>query len=322
MDFLEFKTGCDDEGRRLDKVLRTFAPYLTLSQIYKSLRKGLIKVNQKKAQPEYKIQPGDIIYAADFLINSNNKTSESETGAQKTSLDTDNFDIPIVFNNEHFLILNKMPGINIHPAKKDEYALTDFVNKFYEDRHKNDSLSFKPGPLHRLDKMTGGLVCFSMSHMGASWFTQNMKNHQIKKTYIAVVQGIIKDAVTWTDTISKDKKTTDKSSFHTVKINSEEGKTAVTKVFPVKSGIYKGQQLSVVEFQIQTGRQHQIRAQASSHGFALWGDTAYDGIKNNINGGKYLLYACKLEFPQNELGLPQKLQIDIPLDIQEILKAL
>ncbi|MBO4533257.1 MAG: RluA family pseudouridine synthase [Treponema sp.] len=318
MDFLEFKTGHDDTGRRLDKVLRIFAPSLSLAQIYKSLRKGLIKVNQKKAQPDYKIQEGDIIYAADFLIN--NCNDEKKTIKKLPSAKT--FDIPVVFCNEHLLILNKPAGINIHPAKKGEYSLTDFAMSIYQDSHKKDSLAFKPGPLHRLDKMTGGLVCFSMSYEGASWFCLNMKNHLIQKTYISVVQGIIDKPEHWEDLLSKAQDVDAKGIFHTVKLNSEDGKTAITKVFPVKSGLYKGQKLSVVEFKILTGRQHQIRAQAAGHGHALWGDTAYGGSKTSKNNGKYMLYAYKLEFPQNELGIPQAVQIKLPGDIKEVLDLL
>jgi 23S rRNA pseudouridine955/2504/2580 synthase len=322
MDFLEFKTGPDDQGRRLDKVLRIFAPSLSLSEIYKSLRKGLIKVNQKKSQPDYRIKPGDIIYAADFLINSKNNGKNEAVVQKKAAEVPKTDDIKIVFENEHFLVLDKPAGINIHPAKKNEYALTDFAVNYYNAVHKNDSLSFKPGPLHRLDKMTGGLVCFSMSSKGAKWFSQNMKDHQIKKTYIAVVQGNMANTQTWTDLLQKqDEDAQNKDKFHTVKVG-QEGKTGITKAIPVKSGLYKGEQLTVVEFKIETGRQHQIRSQSGFHGFPLWGDTAYGGNKNSQNDGKYLLFAYKLEFGQNELGLPPVLQLEYPDKIKQILNSL
>lgn len=321
MDFLEFKTGPDDLDRRLDKVLRIFAPSLSLSEIYKGLRKGLIKVNNKKAGPDYRIKEGDIICAAEFLINTQNKKKNGLESKKKLHKSSD-FDIPVVFKNEHFLILNKPAGINIHPAGKDEYSLTDFVLNLYKTQAKNDSLSFKPGPLHRLDKMTGGLVCFSMSYRGAKWFSQNMKNHEIKKTYIGLVQGILKESQTWTDLLQKDSALKNNSgNFHTVQIG-QEGKTGITQIIPVKSGFYKGEALSLVEFKIQTGRQHQIRAQSASHGFPLWGDTAYGGTKNNENKGKYSLFAFKLDFPDNELGLPPSLQLEYPPQIKELLNSL
>lgn len=314
MDFLEFKTGQDDQDRRLDKVIRIFIPELTLSQVYQSLRKGLIKVNQKKAKADYRIQAGDIIYAAKFLIGEEGKKEKEPLHSVKEK----HFDISIIFENEDILILNKPAGINIHPAKAGDYALTDFVLEHYKAGHNKDSLSFKPGPLHRLDKMTGGLVCFSMSSKGARWFTQNMKNHQIKKTYIALVQGQFKNEESWQDRLEKKEDTTGNSAFHTVKISESQGKIAITRAIPLKNGLYKGQKISLVEYQIQTGRQHQIRAQSAEHGFPLWGDTAYGADKNEANSGKYTLFAYKLEFPQNELGIPCKIELDFPQRIKDI----
>lgn len=304
MDFLEFKTGPDDNGRRLDKVLRIFNEALSLAQIYKALRKGLIKVNNKKAQPDYRIQDKDVIYIAKFLCQTEEKP-EISTVSVKNPVKNE---LEIVFNNEHFIIVNKPAGINIHPATKNEISLIDLVNDYYSKNYKNESLAFKPGPLHRLDKMTSGLICFSASYDGAKYFSNIMQEHGIKKTYKAIVQGKMTEKQEWIDLLKKEDNT---KGFHTVKV-CEEGKQSITRAIPVKTMTVNGQELTEVEFEIQTGRQHQIRAQASYHGFPLWGDTAYGGKKDANNGGKYFLCAYKLEFPQNELGLPQKIEIECP----------
>ena len=301
MDFLEFKTGTDDKGRRLDKVLRIFNASLSLAQIYKALRKGLIKVNNKKSQPDYRIQDQDVISIAKFLIQNDKKPGAEPKNPVKTELE-------VVFKNEHFIIVNKPAGINIHPANKKEASLIELVNDYYSKNYKNDSLAFKPGPLHRLDKMTSGLVCFSASYEGARWFSSQMQEHGIKKTYKAIVQGKMTEPRQWEDLLQKDDEA---QGYHTVKI-SQEGKKSITIATPVKTGIVNGQELTEVEFRIETGRQHQIRAQASYHDFPLWGDTAYGGKKDKYNGGRYYLCAYKLEFPQNELGLPPVIEIECP----------
>lgn len=301
MDFLEFKIGTDDKGRRLDKVLRIFNASLSLAQIYKALRKGLIKVNNKKSQPDYRIQDQDVISIAKFLIQNDQKPEVEPKNPAKTELE-------VVFKNEHFIIVNKPAGINIHPANKKEASLIELVNDYYSKNYKNDSLAFKPGPLHRLDKMTSGLVCFSASYEGARWFSSIMQEHGIKKTYKAIVQGKMTEPLQWEDLLQKDDEA---QGYHTVKI-SQEGKKSITIATPVKAGIVNGQELTEVEFRIETGRQHQIRAQASYHDFPLWGDTAYGGKKDKYNGGRYYLCAYKLEFPQNELGLPPVIEIECP----------
>ena len=68
MDFTDFKTGKDDIGRRLDKVIKIFLPSIPLSNLYQSLRKNLIKINGKKQKPEYKIAADDILSIADVLL--------------------------------------------------------------------------------------------------------------------------------------------------------------------------------------------------------------------------------------------------------------
>ena len=110
MDFTDFKTGADDTGRRLDKVIRIFVPTATLPNIYKSLRKGFIKVNGVKANPDYRINDGDIITIADFLIKESQSQGQDECkGLCRSDPGVQNIldKNLIVFENEHILILNK-----------------------------------------------------------------------------------------------------------------------------------------------------------------------------------------------------------------------
>ena len=301
MDFTDFNTGKDDIGRRLDKVIRIFIPDLPLSNIYKAMRKGLVKINGKKSKPEYKITEGDILSIADVLLNKEEKQSFLKTGLYK-------IEELIVYENENILILNKPSGINVHKAAKDEISLADLVSDYYDRTHKNQSISFKPGPLHRLDKMTCGLVCFSMSLEGAKWFNEQMQAHKIKKTYSATVEGTVTKNQKWSDYIIKEDETG--NEFHTVKViagNTEQlpqdAKNCITTIIPVKSFEINGKPYTKVHFEIETGRQHQIRAQSAFHGYPLVSDTAYGAAKGPL---PFDLCAFKLEFAD-------KLTCEIPL---------
>ncbi|MCF0125473.1 MAG: RluA family pseudouridine synthase, partial [Treponema sp.] len=180
MDFRSFKCGKNDEGRRLDKVLRIFLPDISLSLIYKYIRNGLIRVNNKKQKENYRVECEDIIQIADFLFN-NDSEATNKNNAPVLFIENQ-----IIFKNEHILILNKPYDVKVHG---DKYSLDSAVKNFYEKNIKNDSLSFKPGPLHRLDRKTTGLVAFSLSYKGAEWFSENIKNHNIKKTYSGIIEG-------------------------------------------------------------------------------------------------------------------------------------
>ncbi len=323
MDFTEFNTGKDDEGRRLDKIIRIFIPSITLSNIYKSLRKGLIKVNNKTQEPSYKICTGDIIKIATLLLK--DKPAENP---QKTTYNK----LKIVFENKHLLVIDKPAGINVQKASKEEISLTDLVLQYVNSQKKRDSLSFKCGPMHRIDKMTCGLVCFSKSTGCAVWFTNQMKNHTIKKQYYAIVQGKILKEEIWQDNIIKEtSKNDEKKLFQKVKVINKQIKDSdknekllqcITKIKPLKVGNLNNQTLSFVNCQIETGRKHQIRSQASFHGHSLWGDTAYNGKFDKFNNGKYFLQAYKIEFPQNEFDIPKQIEIELAPELKNIIEKL
>ncbi len=301
MDFKDFIAGKEDDGRRLDKVIRVIIPGQNLSNLYKSLRKGLIKINGKKAEPSYKICINDKISVAVVLLQDEEKSEVQNDFSFLLKL--------IVFENEHFLILNKPAGMLVQKSKKDEPALDDYVKAYLLSQGTEKGLSFKSGPLHRIDKNTCGLVCFSKSLEGAKWFSRELKNNNIKKEYLAVVQGKLPKSMKWTDYISKNE---NNGGFQTVKVQSapaNDAKIAISKITPVKTEEYKGLPITFAKVEIKTGRHHQIRAQAAFHGYPLFGDTAYGGTKSDFNDGNYYLCACKLEFPQNELGLPQTLSL-------------
>ena len=134
MDFSDFKTGKDDEGRRLDKVVRIFISDTALSAIYKSLRKGLIKVNGNKAAPDYRIQKDDVITIANLLLkDSCQKQSEAVEQADKI------IEKLRVFENEHLLILNKPTGMKVQGSRKDDISLQRIVEAYYKANFSNDS---------------------------------------------------------------------------------------------------------------------------------------------------------------------------------------
>ena len=325
MEFSKFKFGQDDISRRLDKVIRIFANNLSLPEIYKSIRKGLIRVNNHKSKSEYRIQENDEIEIATFLLN---KTGLSGNDNQKNHNDFSNEKMPeIVFENENILIVNKPYDVNVHG---DENSLDKVIQQYFDNKSHEKSLSFKPGPLHRLDKKTTGLLAFSKSLEGARWFSENIQNHNIKKKYYGLVNGKIVSEEIWQDVIIEDDES---KGFHKViakKITknnmsqvSLEGadKIAETVATPLAYGSYDNDPVTLVEFNIKTGRKHQIRAQSSLHNHSLLGDTAYGSEKLKFGSQDFYLTAKELIFPKdNPLNIPCDLVINLPDDFIKILK--
>ena len=242
MDFTYFTTSENDEGRRLDRILKRILPEINASVIFKSLRKGLIKINDKKAECSVHVAKGDTIKIASFLLNAtdlkNNSANNSESNKSKNTKESCT-DIETVFKNEYVWIINKPYGIPVQPSESSKTSVAEIISAKSSASEK-DSLSFRTGPLHRLDTFTTGLLAFSQNLIGAQWFSKaisggtenNTDDKKINKIYIGIVQGRLDSNRTWKNNIADSDN--NKSSFHSVKVVDEkEGQVAITKAFPL-----------------------------------------------------------------------------------------
>ena len=271
-DVIEYTAGTDDDGRRLDRVVRRMLATVPLTAVYAAIRTGKVRVNGRRKRGETRIATGDIIaidrrFARD-LDRTDPDTSRSRRGPKPDRPD-------IVFENAHLVVVNKPAGVLTHG----DASLTNSVEAYLRDKTP-DSLSFRPGPLHRLDRNTSGIVVFSKSLLGAQRFTEELKLNQIRKEYIAILEREFEMATVWTERIDRD---------HTSRVSyaAAEGYDALTEVFPIahSSG------LTLATIVIATGRTHQIRAHAAHHGAPLAGDVKYGG-RSHRSG--YLLHAVRL----------------------------
>ena len=175
MKFLSFTAAADDSGRRIDRVIRKWLAQNSLSTLYAYIRKGLIKVNNKKVSAQYRVQEGDIITVPDFSVS----IIQHSNCASKT---TRQIILTDLFCNEYIRIINKPYGISVQGGQ--DINIADIVAEDYQSRHsENTSLSFKPGPLHRLDRQTTGILVFSQNLIGAQWFSRALTEHRIHKEY-------------------------------------------------------------------------------------------------------------------------------------------
>lgn len=310
MDFIDFTADENDAGRRIDKIVRRLMPDHSLGMIYKYFRKGLVRKNKGKTKPEEKVSLGDNINIAAFLLNSDSHSQPQKNISQKPqihiSLGSD------VFLNQHIRIINKPYDIPVQGGKNISLSLDTIISQEYlqmqQEKGQSPSLSFRPGPLHRLDRKTTGILAFSQSLLGAQWFSQAIKEHTIGKEYLALVEGHLQHEQIWQEEIARQAQ--GKSQGFVQSQISREGKKAHTKATPVAWGTFQGKPITLVHLEISTGRTHQIRLHCSHHGFPLLGDTAYGGsaiITGNTKKSHqdFFLHAWKMKFPSdNPLQLP------------------
>ncbi|MBE6350493.1 MAG: RluA family pseudouridine synthase [Spirochaetaceae bacterium] len=318
MEFKEFILQKDDANRRIDRILKKLLPTTSLSVIYKSLRSGFIKINNKKISQDYKTNEKDILRIPLFLL-SEESHPEKTVNKPKKNLDLNSITL---FKNEHILILNKPYGISVHTGNNNEITLQELVIKNFS----TNSVSFKPGPLHRIDKNTTGIIIFSQSLLGAQIFSEVLQKHHIKKEYLAILEGTLQEKIELRDTITKNDKT---SSFKTMKISNStlEGKEAISLVTPINWGIlkipHKEMPITLANIEITTGRKHQIRLQCAHKGFPLLGDTAYGGTQlPNIFGQNLFLHDWKMTFEEKTdiLNIPSSIQAPLPENFLRLLE--
>jgi len=282
---MELITGENDNGRRLDRILRKSLADLPLPLIHRLLRQKKVLVNGKPGKASDRLECG-------VKISIGLLTAPSFENTQMRSVQARRFPPPeILWQGLGLIAVNKPAGLAVHGPN----SLDDMVRAYLADKLP-PSLSFKPGPLHRLDKPSSGIVVFSTSIEGARLFSSLMRERKVRKTYLAVVDGNVKGEEIWQDELIRDK---EKKKTYVSRDDSGGGKNAVTKVTPLATdGNY-----TLIKAEIATGRTHQIRAQAAFHGHPLAGDKKYGGKKFG-DGNGFFLHAWKLEFLEYAITAP------------------
>jgi len=284
---IELKTGPDDAGRRLDRILRKGLPDYSLSLIHRLLRQDKVLVNGKRANPDDRIESGAIIQLKSVVNYDINKVNDKGRAPPPT------LPLPeILWRGSGIIVFNKPPGLASHGK-----ASLDTLVKAWLTEKLPASLSFSSGPLHRLDRPTSGIIVFSENLQGARLFSRLLRERKVKKTYLAIVEGPVSEDDEWQDELSRD--TTLKKTFAGDKTAQTRHASTIVKAL-VSDGSY-----SLIEAHIVTGRTHQIRAQAASHGHPLAGDVKYGGRR--ISGGGFFLHAWKMELEEGLEGFPQPL---------------
>jgi 23S rRNA pseudouridine955/2504/2580 synthase len=289
------RAAADDDGRRLDRLLRKALPELPLSLIHRLLRKGRILVDGRPGGAADRIRAGSFITIPQGAAKNIPPEGPPEKGPAEPPGGAKNRELPDILREEGgLLFLNKPPGIAVHGRG----SLEDLVRSYLGDKLP-PSLSFRPGPLHRLDKPTSGIIVFSASLEGARYFSALLREGRIKKQYLALVDGKLDAPGVWEDPLLRDRR--EQKTLPA----GEGGKYARTRVFPLASS----PRYSLILAEIETGRTHQIRAQGAIHGFPLAGDRKYGG--SFLRGG-LLLHAWLLEFQEGAASAPLSVRAPLP----------
>ena len=305
MGTVRLQAGPDDDGRRLDRVLRRACAGLPLSAIHRLLRKGLVSVDGGRAGQSSLVKSGQSIEIQ--RVNIAAAAGGPAEAAAEAGMAIGN-GIDVLYEGHGILAIGKPAGLET------QEELGALVLRYLEGKTE-PSLSFTPGPLHRLDRGTSGVIVFGSSLSGARRFCDLQRGGLLRKTYIALLEGALRGQQLWQDEIAYSRSA--QKAAVTTSGGGLSGDPAAryseTLAFPLE--LHGDLTLAAIE--IVAGRRHQIRAHASAHGFPLYGDRKYGGRERP----PFFLHACRLVFPETSL-FPRSISAPLPPAFQQKLSRL
>ena len=223
-----------------------------------------------------------------------------------TTVEPLQIDFPVLYEDEHLLLISKPPGLVVHPGSGNSEGtlVSGLLHYCREIETVGDRL--RPGLVHRLDKDTSGVMLVAKQEHIHRLLTEGFKKHAFHKEYLVLVYGVMREK---TGTISAP---VGRHPVHRQKmsVQSHTGKHAVSSwtVLAEFSGKY-----SLVRVAIETGRTHQIRVHLEYLGNPVAGDSVYGGNKRNQGQGfaRQMLHAARLCFLHPVTG--QEMDVRAPL---------
>ncbi len=250
-----------DIGKRIDVFISENIKEQTRSNIKRLINLKNVTVNGILIESQSrKIKERDII-EINFKENENNIIQPSKMSVE------------IVYEDKDLIIINKPQGLVVHPGAGNlNDTLVNILVGNYKKKLSNLSGSTRPGIVHRIDKDTSGLIVVAKNNYSHAGLGKQFSDHSIKRKYIALVWGVLRPLKGTIETFL----TRSKRNRQLMIADEFKGKKAITRYSIVKVFIKKNiPKISLIEFELKTGRTHQIRAHMMYKGTSLLGDQKY-----------------------------------------------
>ncbi|MCA8940019.1 MAG: RluA family pseudouridine synthase [Planctomycetes bacterium] len=325
-----------DEGKRLDNILRRLMPDVSLGRIAKLVRKKRIRVNDAKSRHQQRVHEGDVITFVEAPMEEAwTKKGRARVMSGKVAM-VDSLDFTVLYEDEHMLAVAKPAGLLVHGSLKEPNAptLIDQVLAYVAQKQVDDtdsdeesdrslsefvrpSPTFQPSLAHRIDRHTSGVVLIAKTIECLQELTRMIRKRAVDKYYIGLVKGGLAGGSGVIDApVSRRDQAGKKAGRHKVDVGRDKvaAKPSITKYKTLaQRGTY-----SLVEFELITGRTHQIRAHLRHVGSALIGDDEYGDrtlnrhVAQNFGLKRQFLHAMRvvLDHPMRE---GERLDIVAPL---------
>ena len=297
----EYIVSQEEKGKRLDTYIPSVDTDITRTSAQRLIEDGNILVNGKNAKVSYKIQEND-------------KISVEIPEPKQIELKAQNIPIEIIYEDSDIIVVNKPKGMVVHPANGNpDGTLVNAIMAICKDSLSGIGGEIRPGIVHRIDKDTSGLLIVAKNDNAHVKMSEQIKNHEVKKTYIALVRGVFKENEATID-MPIGRSTSDRKKMAV----NKNGKNAITHIKVLK----RFDKYTLLKVNIETGRTHQIRVHLSHIGYPIVGDYTYSNGKNEFDVIGQCLHAQKLEFKHPITQRDMCLEAELPQYFKDILDKL
>jgi 23S rRNA pseudouridine1911/1915/1917 synthase len=295
---IEFTVQTAEE--RLDKLVLKYIDNVSRSQVQALIKDGLITVDGEQVKAGVKLRGGETIVV-------NLPETETET------LEAEDIPLTIIYEDEHLAVINKPAGLVTHPGVGNTSGT--LVNALLHKYPEVAALDERQGIVHRLDKDTSGVMVVARTPPALEDLMQQFQERTVDKTYVALLErtpkthnGRIEAA------IGRDPKQRKRMAV------VRDGKEAITEFNVIDDNFQEG--AALVEFNILTGRTHQIRVHAAFIGCPIVGDRIYGFRKQRVKLKRNFLHAARISFDHPITDERLVFEAPLPVGLQEIMRKL
>jgi len=282
---------------RLDRWIKKNISDIPQSLIEKSIRRGNIKINNKKEKSSYKLKKNDKVFLYNFNYSPKKHKEKSVIYIPSKKDLTSSSDV-FIENNENFAVINKPAGIAVQSGTKSLKNIIDIIRKTKEFD------GCQPYTVHRIDKETTGILLIAKNRKYAQIITTLFRLRKIKKSYLGIISGEFDNK---------------KGKLEDILYHFEGERKISSKAITYYEVIDSNKGYSLLSLIPYTGRKHQLRKQLAIRGHFIIGDNKYRAYDKNIKkNNKLMLHAYKISFTIN--NIKYNFSAKIPKDFEYILK--
>lgn len=195
--------------------------------------------------------------------------------------------LKVIYEDNHVIVVIKPKNVPSQQDKTKDMDMLTLVKQYIKEKYNKPGEVYL-GLVHRLDRMTSGLMVFARTSKAASRLSENIRNGDFKKEYVAAVKGKIEKNGILQDYLFKDERT---NTSYVVDLNKKNAKLAKLEYKVIGKTNFNNEEYTYVRVKLHTGRHHQIRVQFANISHPLFGDVKYGSKKGDL-----ALVASKLTF--------------------------